>query len=317
MAKNKKYNDANWMAILQMLSGTPQGQAVAIATSMMVDSQKDGLQQKDFHNNAANAIFAEENNALAFIQNMFQNNPEMMDQLDEYLDENGIELQSINDLIPAIKSMLQVKGYGEGGQFDEISDFVDVEIAGKQYHLLNLLTEEQKERGLMDVESMEPNEGALFDYSDNPQESVDFWMKSTSIPLDIIFINEDGVVISVKQGVPESEELISESSEFVAYVIELNAGSGVKPGDDTSLGKGLDLSGLEPGKLYMLNENGEVQAVLAGGERIFSRNNTKSILRIASRYLKTGNQNELKRLGKKIFEYMEIQDNREPEYVEQ
>lgn len=317
MAKNKKYNDANWMAILQMLSGTPQGQAAAVATSMLVDSQKDGLQQKDIHNNAANTVYAEKNDVLSFIQNMFQNNPEMMDELDKYLDENSIELQSLNDLIPAIKSMLQVKGYGEGGQFDEMSEFVDVEIAGKQYHLLNLLTEEQKEKGLMDVESMESNEGALFDYSDNPQESIDFWMKNTSIPLDIIFINEDGVVISVKQGVPESEELISESSEFVAYVIELNASSGVKPGDDTSLGKGLDLSGLEPGKLYMLNENGEVQAVLAGGERIFSRNNTKSILRITSRYLKTGNQNELKRLGKKIFEYMEIQDNREPEYVEQ
>lgn len=140
-------------------------------------------------------------------------------------------------------------------------------------------------------------------------------MHNTSIPLDIIFIDEDGVVISVKQGVPETDDIITESSDFVAYVIELNVNSGVNPGDETSLGKSMDLSGLEPGKLYMLNENGEVQAVLAGGERIFSRTNSKTILNIAARYIKTENENELKRLGKKIFEYMKIQDEREPEYV--
>lgn len=35
-------------------------------------------------------------------------------------------------------------------------------------------TEEEKERGLQDVESMEPNEGMLFDYSDDPQASISF-----------------------------------------------------------------------------------------------------------------------------------------------
>lgn len=54
------------------------------------------------------------------------------------------------------------------------NNFIDVTINGKVYHLLHLISEEEKERGLMDVESMDDDEGALFDYSDNPQEALDF-----------------------------------------------------------------------------------------------------------------------------------------------
>jgi uncharacterized membrane protein (UPF0127 family) len=55
-------------------------------------------------------------------------------------------------------------------------------------------------------------------------------MKNTHVPLDIIFINEDDEVISVKRGTPESEDPITESD--VLYVIEVNKGSGVAAGDE-------------------------------------------------------------------------------------
>ena len=38
---------------------------------------------------------------------------------------------------------------------------------------------------------MESDEGAIFDYSDNPQEHLSFWMKDTSIALRILFINKN------------------------------------------------------------------------------------------------------------------------------
>lgn len=317
MAKNRKSNDALWMAILQMLQGGDVNESTAVAVAAMSDISRDKADQGDMHNIVANTMFVQNNDPVSFIMYIFEQHPEMMDELDEYMEEKGITINTIEELLQVIQMFLkEVRHYGEGGQFESPNEFIDIEIAGKSYHLLNLVTEEQKERGLMDVESMESNEGALFDYSDDPQASIDFWMKDTTIPLDIIFINEDGVVISVKQGVPNSEDYISESSDFVAYVVELNINSGVQAGDETSLGKSVDLSGLEPGKLYMLNENGEVQAELAGGERIFSRKNSRTILNIAARYIKTGNQVELKRLGKKIFEYMKQQDERDPEYVE-
>ena len=215
--------------------------------------------------------------------------------------------------------------------------WIDVQIEDKIYHLLVAETEEEKEVGLMNIESMELDEGMLFDYSDNPQASLSFWMKNTSIPLDIIFINQEGIVISVKQGVPESEELITEDSEFISCVIELNANSGVKPGDrtdlfndihpgdQTSLGKEEldeddDIEDEHPelgvNKLYVYGSDGNVQATLQGGERIFSRKSTAVIIRKAKRAYVSKEDKDYKALGRYIFKEMDAQDNRDPEYVE-
>lgn len=219
--------------------------------------------------------------------------------------------------------------------------WIDVQIEDKIYHLLVAETEEEKEVGLMNIESMELDEGMLFDYSDDPQPSLSFWMKNTSIPLDIIFINQEGIVISVKQGIPESEQLITEDSEFISCVIELNANSGVKPGDrtdlfndihpgdQTSLGMKEEIDEDEEdengedehpelgiNKLYVYGSDGDVQAVLQGGERIFSRKSTKVIIRKAKKAYLSKDDKDYKSLGRYIFKEMDAQDNRDPEYVE-
>ena len=175
MAKNRKANDANWMAVLQMLQGSPQNKAAAVASVAMADIQRDGADQGDIHNIVANDMFSQANDPMAFLQNMFQQHPEMLDELDEYVEKRGFQINSIEDLVPAIKSFLtEVRGYAEGGQFENPSEFIDVDINGQTYHLLHLISEEEKEMGLMKVESMEANEGALFDYHNDPQASLDF-----------------------------------------------------------------------------------------------------------------------------------------------
>ena len=204
--------------------------------------------------------------------------------------------------------------------------WIDVQIGDKTFHLLVAETEEQKELGLMNVESMDADEGMLFDYSDDPQASVSFWMKNTTIPLDIIFVNQDGVVISVKQGVPNSEEYITESSEFVSCVIELNANSGVKAGDKTDLFEEMkeedeeDEEDTHPelnvNRLYVYGSDGQVQAELQGGERIFSRKSSKVIIAKAKKAYLSKEDKDYKALGRYIFKEMDAQDGREPEYVE-
>lgn len=208
-----------------------------------------------------------------------------------------------------------------------------VQIGNQVFNLLVAETEEEKERGLQDVESMEPNEGMLFDYSDDPQASISFWMKDTTIPLDIIFINQDGVVISVKQGEPLSEELITEDSEFVSCVIELNINSGVQPGDKTDLFEELSSKEIPEeeiedeseedeypdvpiNRLHVYGPDGDIQAYLQGGERIFSRKSTKVIIRKAKKCYMTKDDKDYKALGRYVFGEMRRQDNREPEYVE-
>ena len=316
------------MAILQMLQGGDTNESAAVATAAMSDIKRDKADQGDIHNVVANSMYAQKNDPMSFMQNIFQQHPEMIDELDEYLDENKITLNSVQDLKPAIIGLVKVRGYGQGGQFETSSDFVDVQIGEKQYHLLNCVSEEQKEQGLMNVESMEDNEGALFDYSNDPQPSVDFWMKDTTIPLDIIFVNERGVVISVKQGTPESEDFISESSEFIAYVIELNANSGVKAGDQTSLGETIEETDpdedenaedefpeLQVNHLIVYGSDGNPQAQLQGNERIFSRKSTRVIIRKAKRAYNSQSDADYKALGRYVFNEMKAQDGRKPEYV--
>ena len=55
-------------------------------------------------------------------------------------------------------------------------------------------------------------------------------MKDTEIPLDIIFINDELEVISVHEGIPGSEEFITENN--VNFVLEVNKNSGIQEGDE-------------------------------------------------------------------------------------
>lgn len=163
------------MAILQAFQGTPQGNAAAVASTLMSDIKRDGADQGDIHRNAANVIFTENNDPIAFLQNMLNEHPDMIDELDAYLDEKGIQVNDIQELPTIIQSYLTEKRkYAEGGQFEELSNFIDVDINGITYHLLHLLSEEEKERGLMNVEELDEHEGALFDYSDEPQSELSF-----------------------------------------------------------------------------------------------------------------------------------------------
>ena len=326
--KDKRANDANWMAILQAFQGTPQGNAAAVASTMMSDIKRDGADQGDVHRNAENVIFAQANDPIAFFENMLDEHPDMEEELDNYLEEKQIQLNSVQELIPIIQAYLKEKRkYSEGGQFEEQNDFIDVDINGTNYHLLHLVSEEEKEIGLMNVEELDPQEGALFDYSDEPQAEISFWMKDTTIPLLICFVNESGKVISVHQGEPMSEEMITESSEFVAYVIEVGINEQIKPGDQTSLGKqnineeneDEDEEDTHPelnvNRLYVYGSDGEVQAELQGGERIFSRKSSKVIISKAKRAYLSKEDKDYKSLGRYIFNEMDAQDNRKPEYV--
>ena len=191
---------------------------------------------------------------------------------------------------------------------------IKLEINDKEYNVLVARTEEEKERGLMNVIELEPNEGMLFIY-DTPQ-TLEFWMHETEIPLDIIFIDEDWEVKSVQQGKPFDDTILS--CDDVQYVLELNQNSGVKEGDeidveDDELNPGRELQSKH---MEIYGPDGKVQAEIVGGERIFSISNVRTLVKMARRAQATKKESDYKRLGKKIFEYLSIQDSNTPEYVE-
>lgn len=183
---------------------------------------------------------------------------------------------------------------------------MDIEIGNKKYSVLCAKTEEERIKGLQNVTELNDDEGMLF-FFDEPQ-TVGMWMKDTLIPLDIIFINEDNEVISIFKGTPKDETIVEEDN--VKYVLEVNTNSNIKEGDELFI----DDEEKTP-VMKVIASDGTTQMELEGGERIFSRKNTKTLIRLAKRAENTKLEKDYKKLGKKMFEYIKIQDNREPEYV--
>ena len=93
---------------------------------------------------------------------------------------------------------------------------------------------EERARGLMFVESMPAASGMLFVY---PQERpAAFWMKNTLIPLDMIFADAEGRVVSVHSNAVPHDETAIPSGAPVQFVLEINGGLaaqlGIAPGSE-------------------------------------------------------------------------------------
>lgn len=187
---------------------------------------------------------------------------------------------------------------------------IDIKIGNKEYEVLVAETEEEKTKGLQDVEELDDDEGMLFVYNE-PQQVV-FWMQDTTVPLDIIFINDDFEVISVQKGVPLSEDLLSEDN--VLYVLEVSQNSGIQVGDILEFDD-LD-EDIEINEMYIIGSNGKEQAVLSGGERIISRWETKTLIKKAKKAYKEKTDSSYKQLGKYMFKILKNQDERPSEYVQ-
>ena len=96
-------------------------------------------------------------------------------------------------------------------------------------------TIDEQRTGLMFRREMAADAGMLFDYRPTPTiQSI--WMKNTLIPLDVIFIDENGIIVTVYENAePRSLESMPATQPSVA-VLELNGGTmtkiGAKVGDE-------------------------------------------------------------------------------------
>ncbi|MFG1395479.1 DUF192 domain-containing protein [Roseixanthobacter pseudopolyaromaticivorans] len=97
-------------------------------------------------------------------------------------------------------------------------------------------TEQQRETGLMYRKELPERQGMLFDFGKS--EPVYMWMKNTFIPLDMLFVREDGTIARIEEmTTPFSTRTIS-SGEPVKVVVEISGGAakrlGIAPGDRLS-----------------------------------------------------------------------------------
>lgn len=187
---------------------------------------------------------------------------------------------------------------------------INIEIGGKKYLVEVAITQEEKETGLQGRTKLEDSEGMLFDFS-NEVGSISMWMKDTLIPLDVVFINDDEEVVYVGEGIPNTETQMTVQN--VAYVLEVNSGSGIQEGDE------LDFEEEDEDDapvMKVLAQDGSTQMDLWGGERIFSRKNTVVLIRKARKANMSKDDKDYKALGRYMFKCIKGQDERPPEYVE-
>ena len=186
-----------------------------------------------------------------------------------------------------------------------------ITIGNKSYQVSLAETEEEQMKGLQGVHTLPEDEGVLFVFEE--PGDVGFWMKDTLIPLDIIYINDDDEVIAVEQGIPGDETILEHQD--VKYVLEVNKDSGIKIGDELDI-EDEENSESEIIGMYVIGPKGEIQMEVDGKERIFSIEHTKTIIRLSKKAYKSKLDSDYIKLGKKIFKYIEKQDNQADDFVE-
>lgn len=221
---------------------------------------------------------------------------------------------------------------------------VSVKINNKTYLLEIVETPEDRYDGLADSDYLDNNEGMLFVF--NEDSSQPMVMRGMEFPIDIIHIDSEGMVNSVVTAqLEDTEEFEGESNS--RYVIEIAAGEAASTGivvgtivnlpasfftyiaDKYSVGMarhGAEAQGLgngkkysvkttdipeKPGKLQVLDHDGKVISNIELGARIFSREDTRALIKIAS----GGKTPETMRLlGKMMVEMIPKQDTQPAEY---
>ena len=94
----------------------------------------------------------------------------------------------------------------------------------------------ERQRGLMFRPPLPDDQGMLFKFPDAAERG--FWMRNTPSPLDIIYIDPRGRIVSIAKNTTPNSDAIIPSNGPASGVLELRAGRadeiGARPGDRVS-----------------------------------------------------------------------------------
>lgn len=96
-------------------------------------------------------------------------------------------------------------------------------------------TPQTREQGFMFVEDREVRSDQAMIFIYDPPQYVAMWMKNTLLPLDMLFVDQRGCVVTIKQHAKPGSLATIESRVPVFLVVELKAGTiaaqGIAVGD--------------------------------------------------------------------------------------
>ena len=140
--------------------------------------------------------------------------------------------------VAMVASLAVAGGCRDGGHQAPASGLAEaqVKVGSKTYWLEVADTESSREKGLMERDAIGADRGMIFVFDQEAERS--FWMHHTRFNLDIVFLDENGRVVSVSS-MKAYDEHTTASNGAAKYAIELNEGlaraAGVKEGDVVDL----------------------------------------------------------------------------------
>ena len=79
-----------------------------------------------------------------------------------------------------------------------------------------------RKKGLMyRKKKLKDSQGMLFDFKE--PMAISLWMKNTFIPLDAIYLNEDGKILDINEGLKPKSKKSVKSDKLARYVMEVNS----------------------------------------------------------------------------------------------
>ena len=79
-----------------------------------------------------------------------------------------------------------------------------------------------RKKGLMyRKKKLKDSQGMLFDFKE--PMAISLWMKNTFIPLDAIYLNEDGKIVDINEGLKPKSKKSVKSDKLARYVMEVNS----------------------------------------------------------------------------------------------
>lgn len=125
-------------------------------------------------------------------------------------------------------------GAPKDAQGNPLEALTVVTSTGEHRFMVEIADDEaERQRGLMERPPLADDRGMLFEFMDVRERS--FWMHNTPSPLDILYIDARGRIVSiVKNAAPNSDALLP-SNGPASGVLEIRGGRsdeiGAKPGD--------------------------------------------------------------------------------------
>jgi uncharacterized membrane protein (UPF0127 family) len=130
-----------------------------------------------------------------------------------------------------------------------VNDYFPIKIGDQIVKMQIAALPAEQERGLMFRQSLGRDEGMLFVFARS--QPMAFWMRNTVVPLDIGYIDAQGVLREIYPLYPRDERSVASRSRDLRFALEVNQGwfkeRGVKPGALLkAVAEALKARGLDP-----------------------------------------------------------------------